>query len=158
MPPPAINELGKKPIAPLITGAVVAVLAIAALGFYIARRPSEDARAQAASAEAKAYVRNLSLSNVAMTASENFMQQRVVEVRGDIANHGPRALRTIEIHCLFYGVDGREIYRERVAIVRAGAPLKPNETRPFRLPFDNLPEGWNQAVPRMVIAQITFAG
>ena len=158
MPRPAVSELGKRPVAPLIIGAVVVALVIAAFAFYLARRPSQDDAARAASAEAKAYVRNLSLTNVTMTASENFMQQRVVEVRGEIGNNGPRALRTIEIYCLFFGVDGREIYRERVPIVHAAAPLKPNETRPFRLPFDNLPDGWNQAVPRMVIAQITFAG
>jgi hypothetical protein len=35
--------------------------------------------------------------------------------------------------------------------------LKPHETRAFRLPFDDLPEGWNQTVPGMVIAGIAFA-
>jgi hypothetical protein len=25
------------------------------------------------------------------------------------------------------------------------------------MPFDTLPDGWNQALPKMVIAQITFA-
>jgi hypothetical protein len=64
----------------------------------------------------------------------------------------------VSVYCLFYGVDGREIYRERVPIVGASAaPLKPGEVRAFRLPFDSLPEGWNQAMPKMVIAQITFA-
>ncbi len=55
---------------------------------------------------------------------------------------------------MFYGVDGKELYRERIAIVRG---LGPQETRAFRLPFDNLPDGWNQAMPRLAIAKISFA-
>ena len=102
-------------------------------------------------------VRNLALSDVSMKASENFMRQRVVEIEGKISNNGPRPLRSIDVYCLFYGVDGRELYRERVPIVPAGAPLKPNQGRAFRLPFDSLPDGWNQAMPKMVIAQIAFA-
>ena len=35
--------------------------------------------------------------------------------------------------------------------------LKPGATKSFRMPFDTLPDGWNQAIPKMVIAQITFA-
>jgi hypothetical protein len=125
---------------------------------YFNRPAATPAAQAAASAEAKAYVHNLALSDVRMQASENFMRQRVVEIQGKIANNGPRPLKSIEIYCLFYGIDGREVYRERVPIVRSTAPLNPNETRPFRLPYDSLPEGWNQAMPKMVIAQIAFAG
>jgi hypothetical protein len=93
-----------------------------------------------------------------MQASENFVKQRLVEVQGKISNNGPRALKSVDIYCLFYGIDGQEIHRERVPILSAeGRPLQPQETRNFRLPFDTLPDGWNQAVPRMVIARITFA-
>ena len=47
---------------------------------------------------------------------------------------------------------------KRVPVVRAtGKPLAPNETRNFRLPFDALPDNWNQAMPHLVVAQITFA-
>jgi hypothetical protein len=93
-----------------------------------------------------------------MKATENFMKQRVVEIEGRITNNGPRSLEEVDVYCLFRGIDGREIFRERSAIVRKkGAPLKSREARAFRLAFDSLPEGWNQALPTLVIAQITFA-
>jgi hypothetical protein len=93
-----------------------------------------------------------------MKATLNFMQQQVVEVQGKITNKGPRSVKSIDVYCLFYGVDGREVHRERVPIVQSRtSPLKPGETRTFRLPFDALPDTWNQAMPRIVIAQITFA-
>jgi hypothetical protein len=111
-----------------------------------------------ASAEAKAYLPNLRLSDVSMKATENFMRQQVVEVEGKITNNGSRAVISVSVYCLFSGVEGREVYRERVAIVPSkGTPLRPGETRNFRLPFDSLPETWNQALPRMAVAQITFA-
>jgi hypothetical protein len=158
MPPPPISTLGKKPVAPLVVATILVVIAAAALLVYLNRPVSQAVQQGSASAEAKSYVRNLELSDVSMKASENFMRQRVVEIEGKIANHGPRPLKSVDVYCLFYGVDGRELYRERVPIVRsATAPLKPSETRAFRLPFDSLPDGWNQAMPKMVIAQIGFA-
>lgn len=158
MPAPPISTLGKKPIAPLAVAAILIVIAAVAVFVYLSRPIPSTAPQATASQEAKAYVRNLALSDVSMKASENFMRQQVVEIEGKISNNGARPLRSVDVYCLFYGVDGRELYRERVPIVRsATAPLKPNERRAFRLPFDSLPDGWNQAMPKMVIAQIAFA-
>jgi hypothetical protein len=157
MPRPAINSIAKRPIAPVIVAGILGALALIAAVVYLSR-PGTRTQDEAASPEAKAYVHNLALSDVRMNASENFMRQQVVEIQGKIANQGPRALRSVDVYCLFYGVDGRQLYRERVAIVpAAGAPLKPSEVRNFRLPFDTLPDGWNQAMPKMVIAHIAFS-
>lgn len=142
----------------ILIGAL-AVLAVAATLFYLSR-PAPLKQAGSASAppdEAKAYVRHLELSELSMQASESFTNQQLVEIQGKIANHGSRPLKSVHILCLFYNLGGQEIHRERSAIVPASeAPLAPGQTRPFRLPFDALPPGWNQAVPRMVIADISF--
>jgi len=108
-------------------------------------------------AEAKAYVRNLKLSEVEMKKTENFAGQAVVEIVGKIGNAGDRALRLVEINCVFYDPYGQLVLRRRVPIVRtAGGPLNPTEARGFRLPFDDLPASWNQALPQLVIANIVF--
>jgi hypothetical protein len=50
------------------------------------------------------------------------------------------------------------ILRQRVAIVsKKMGGLAPGETKPFRLPFDDIPESWNQMLPQIVIAHIEFA-
>jgi len=143
------------------TGIVVAIVVLAGLvvGAVYLNKPGPQALSYApASAEAKAYLPNLELSDVSMKAIENFMKQQVVEVNGKIANHGPRALDSVDVYCFFYGTDGHEVYRERVGIVRPKPrPLEPGETRAFRLPFDTLPDTWNQAMPKLVIARIAFA-
>jgi hypothetical protein len=157
MPRPAIHSIAKRPVAPLIVAGVLVTIALIAAGVYLSRPAGNSQQAQA-TPEAKAYVHNLALSDVRMNASENFMRQQVVEIQGKIANQGPRALRSVDVYCFFYGVDGRQLYRERVSIVPpTGAPLKPSEVRNFRLPFDTLPDGWNQAMPKMVIAHISFS-
>ncbi|HSU59321.1 MAG TPA: hypothetical protein VLI55_08415 [Bryobacteraceae bacterium] len=148
----------KLPLIPIAICFIVAIGLVVAL-LYISGPVTKPADTGKASPEARAYVGNLALSDVRMQAAENFMKQRVVEILGKISNNGPRPLQSVDVYCLFYGTDGRELYRERLPIVRLkGAVLKPHETRSFRLPFDNLPDGWNQAMPKLVIAQITFAG
>lgn len=107
--------------------------------------------------EAKAYVRSLQLAEVEMKAIESFASQRVVEITGKITNNGDRKLKLVELNCVFADPYGQPVSRERVAIVRASkGGLAPGETKTFRLPFDNLPPGWNQALPQLVIAQIEF--
>ncbi len=146
----------KLPVPLLIVGAIV-LIALIGGGIYLSRPVPKTAN-QPASTEAKAYLANLEIRKLSMKASENFMKQQVVEIEGEIQNKGHRALRSIDVYCLFSDVSGREVYRERVPILPAKASaLEPGQTRPFRLPFDTLPDTWNQAVPRMVIAQITFA-
>ncbi|HEX4169386.1 MAG TPA: hypothetical protein VHZ55_28325 [Bryobacteraceae bacterium] len=148
-----------RPLLPFAIGSAAVLLAIAGLLFF--SRPAKQAAGQVretANSDAKAYLPHLALSNVKMQASENFMRQQVIEITGRIQDAGPRPLQTVDVFCLFYGLDGREIHRERLPIVNAKSnPLKPGETRSFRLPFDSLPDGWNQSLPKMVIAQITFA-
>ena len=150
---------GRKAIpVPALVAALVSLFVVGGAAVYWSRPAPRSGSNLYATPEAKAYVENLQLSDVTMQATENFMNQQVVEVQGNIANRGSRPLQSVDIFCLFQGIDGREIGGERLPIVQTkGTPLKPGEIRPFRLPFDTIPEGWNQAMPRMVIARITFA-
>jgi hypothetical protein len=141
-----------------IFSSVLVLLALVLGVLYLRRSGPKEPQNGPASPEARAYLSKLALSDVSMKATENFMKQQVVEIEGRIANNGSRPVEEVDVYCLFRGIDGHEIYRERSAIVRKkGAPLKSSETRAFRMAFDSLPEGWNQALPTLVIAQITFA-
>ena len=137
--------------------AVLVLLAAAGWGYmrYLDRHGSGDIPL---TAEAKAYARNLQLSDVEMKASENYFQQAVVEIEGKIANTGDRPLDTVEIYCVFRDPYGQLVLRRRLAIVstRMGG-LKPGQTKSFRLPFDDLPASWNQAMPQLVIAGVKFS-
>ncbi len=107
--------------------------------------------------EAKAYVRNLKLSDVGMTGTDTYLRQTLVEITGKISNTGARRLRSVEINCVFYDPYGQVVLRERAAIVRSrSGGLSPGDTKDFRLAFDTIPESWNQTLPQLVIAQIVF--
>jgi hypothetical protein len=107
--------------------------------------------------DARAYARNLKLTNVEMKAHESYLKQSVVEIVGNIQNVGDRIVKTVEINCVFYDSYGQVVLRKRVPIVSAkiGA-VAPEQIKPFRLPFDDIPESWNQMMPQLVMAAIEF--
>jgi hypothetical protein len=107
--------------------------------------------------EAKAYIGMLNFSNVHIQAAENMVNQRLVEILGDITNTGNRDIKLAEVNCVFSDFSGKELQRERVAIIgQTTGPLKAGGTKPFRLAFDDLAESWDQSYPKFVIAQIQF--
>ena len=108
-------------------------------------------------AEARDYLPSLKLSNVHMQAAESYVNQRLVEILGEITNVGNRKVKVVEVTCVFRDYSRNEVDRERTFVVdgRAGA-LAPGQTRPFRLAFDTIPDSWNQVMPSLIIAQIQF--
>ena len=108
--------------------------------------------------EARAYLPYLKLSSdTHMQAAESYVNSRLVEILGEITNTGTRNVKVVEVTCLFYDYSRQLIARERAYVVDGrGGPLEPGKTRSFRLPFDTIPESWNQALPALVIAQIQF--
>ncbi len=138
---------------------VAGALAVLGLGIflymqYVAKHTPADAPL---TPEAKSYVKNLKLSDVDIKANKSYLNQMVVEVNGKIGNAGDRDLDTVEIYCIFYDSYGQMVLRSRVPIVspRMGG-LKSGDTKSFRLPFDEIPESWNQAMPQLVIAGVKF--
>jgi hypothetical protein len=135
---------------------VIAIAAALAAGLlWFVNRPQPAAANAPLSADAKSYVRNLQLTEVTMKATESYVNQMVTEIEGKITNSGSRTVQHADVYCVFYNSYGEVILRERAPIVVTG--LKPGETRAFRLPFDDIPGGWNNQMPQLVIARIEFA-
>lgn len=136
---------------------IALVLAGAGVFAYLELGPRKPAAEAPLTPEARAYIKNLKLSDVGMKASKNYFSQMVVEIAGNITNAGDRNLDAVEIYCVFYDYYGQVSLRQRVAIVSSKmGGLKPGETKSFRLPFDNTPESWNQMMPQLVIAAVKF--
>jgi len=136
---------------------IALVLAGAGVVAYLELAPRKPAADAPLTPEARAYVGNLKLADVSMKAAKNYFDQMVVEIAGNITNAGDRNLDTVEINCVFQDYYGKVTLRQRVSIVSSQmGGLKPGETKSFRLPFDNLPDSWNQAMPQLVIASVKF--
>lgn len=139
---------------------IAAAVALVGLGLfaYLQLSPSKPAPELALSPEGRAYIKNLQLSGVTMKATGSYANQTLVEIEGKIANTGDRPIDIVEIYCVFYDGYGQLVYRPRVAIVSAKmGGLKPGETKSFRLPFDEIPDSWNNALPQLVIAGVKFS-
>ena len=145
----------KSRISPVLIIALLVAARRAGLLVVLHESAREAPAPPAITAEAKAYVRNLRLSGVEMKAAKNYAGAMIVEVVGNITNGGDRTLNRVELNCVFYDAYGQVVLRERVPIVRS--TLKPGEARAFRLPFEGIPDSWNQTLPQLVIASIDFA-
>lgn len=158
MPTVSTARAHKTNLIPIAIVAILVVVAGAAIWFFLLRGGGRPAQPNPLTPEAKAYVRNLGLAEVEMKAKENALGGTLVEITGKITNKGPQTLQAVDLNCIFYDPYGQAVLRERVPIVRykGGTGLQPGETRGFRLPFDSIPAGWNQALPQLVIAGIDF--
>ena len=137
------------------------ILILGAFGWLTFGPKPAPAPAAVLTAEAKAYLPNLDIDNVKLQAAESMVNQRVVEILGDISNKGTRVVKLAEVTCVFKDYSGTEVKRERLAIIGgavlgAKGDLAPGATKHFRLAFDDVPESWNQALPSLYIAQIQF--
>ncbi|MGH9632771.1 MAG: FxLYD domain-containing protein [Bryobacteraceae bacterium] len=139
-------------VIPLVV--IIALIPILGAVWWFWGRNAGTEQPTVLTAEAKAYVASLKLADVNMKATANYVGATVVEVTGQITNAGERTLELIELNCVFYDPYNTVVKRERVPIVRS--TLKPGETQSFRLPFEEIPESWNQSLPQLVIANIVF--
>jgi len=149
----------KKASIPPMAIVIGLVLVLGLGGFFYLDRASKKPLPEPPplTGEARAYAGKLKLTNVEMKAHESYLKQSVVEIVGNIQNVGGRIVKTVEIRCVFYDAYGQVVLRERVPIVspKIGA-VAPEQIKPFRLPFDNIPESWNQVMPQLVMAGIEF--
>ena len=147
----------KKP--PILIIVVAAVLALGGGAFWWLDYQSRHQESQrpVLTAEARGYLKNLALSEVAMQANESYLKQEVVEIGGKVTNKGDSVVKLVEINCVFHDAYGQVVLRERVAIAgRKAGDLRPGDTKSFRLAFDSIPPSWNKQMPDLVIAQILF--
>jgi hypothetical protein len=141
--------------APVVIGVIAVLLAGGAAAYLTFGPKPAPPPPPVLTQEAKDYLANLKLSDVGLQAAESYINTSLVEVLGKIGNMGPRSVKLVQVNCVFRNVYGQPIRRELATVV-GKAGLKPGETKPFRLAFENPPQGWNQAMPDMVIAQIQF--
>jgi len=138
----------------LIGASVLAVGALVGYLEFVPRAPVEEIPL---TAEAKQYITKLGLDDVGIQAKLDYFGQKVVEISGTIANGGDRDLGVVEVTVVFRDYAGQVLSRQRSPIVSVKmGGLKQGETKPFRLPFDAVPEGWNNQMPQLVIAGIDF--
>ena len=134
-------------------------LALVAAAFAACGGSPRQAAKSAPQAEEKGYLQNIQVTPGRVEAAQNFLKHTVTTVRGTVTNNGSKTVRYLEISLTFSDIEGKPIEQKTAAPISGSTPLlKPGETRPFELSFDQVPAMWNQAVPRMAPVRVVLGG
>jgi hypothetical protein len=108
--------------------------------------------------EERAYAAKIAIENLALSRAENFLNQEVTILAGDLVNTGERSLRDIELTVEFSDDMNQIALREsRLALTSATPPLGPGERRAFDVSFEHIPTSWNMQQPIVRVTGLLFA-
>ncbi len=144
---------------PIAVGAAIVVVVIALLVVF-GRNP------QASDQEPPQpeYASNLHLSDLKLSAAENFVGATVSYLDGKMTNAGDKTVTGCRIQAIFRNSMGQVVDKQpqplMVLQTRAGfgyqdlvpltkAPLSPNQTREFRLTFEHISSDWDHGYPEL---------
>ena len=150
-----LNGGGLRPVPILI--ALILFGGLAVVGYFEWKADAEAVPVELVlTDEARAYLPKLDLHSVEMSAIESALGHTLVEITGVIGNIGERPVKSVRLNCVFYEINGIELDRVRSTIVRSNVGLAPGAETKFRVAFGAIPEGWNQTMPNLFIAEIVF--
>jgi Protein of unknown function (DUF2393) len=114
------------------------------------------------------YAANLKLSDLKMSAAENFVGASVTYIDGNVTNAGDKTVTHAVVHVAFRNSLGEVAQAEDVplhvlqtsgpypdAVDLGLSPLAPGQSKPFRLTFEHVSNDWNQAYPDLQVTDVT---
>ncbi len=149
---------------PIIVGGLI-VVAVVALLVIFGRSPQPTNQ----EAPQPAYASNLSLSDLKLSAAENFVGATVSYLDGKITNTGDKTLVGCRVEAIFRNSMGQIVDKQAQPLMilhtRTGfgyqdlmplatAPLAPNQTRDFRLTFEHISADWDHGYPEMRVLSV----
>jgi hypothetical protein len=114
------------------------------------------------------YAANLKLSDLKMSAAQNFVGATVTYLDGTISNSGNQSVTDVMVHIVFQDPMGQVAQVEDLpvhvlqtkgpypdAVDLAVSPLAPGQSKQFRLTLEHVSANWDQAYPRMEIVEVS---
>lgn len=163
------NQAAKEPrsLAPwLVAGGVVVLAVLGLVLFSHHGRPANPGGAGLAPADP--YAANLAFSDIKMSESSSVGGAKVTYLDGVIANHGDKTLTGLTVQVAFHDYTSLLVQKETMplSLIRthepyidtepvSAAPIKPGESREFRLIFDHVAQNWNQEYPTLRVIEVT---
>jgi hypothetical protein len=167
-PLPSLGSIGKSeesrpPLVPMIIGVAAVVIAIVVAIALTRGGPSNPAPSTV-----DPYAASLPVSDVAMSTADNFAGQQVTYIEGKITNNGNKTVNGATMQILFHDSLGQVTQKDsqRVMVITtrqpyvdtaplSSAPLKPGQTKDFRLTFEHVSADWNMQVPELTITRVS---
>jgi hypothetical protein len=160
-PSPSTQERDSNRIPILVgMGLVIVVVGIIAL---FSRGQSKG------SAAPHPYAANLKISDVKMSAAENFVGATVTYLDGTVTNTGDKTVTHATVHVVFKDSLGQIAQAEDVplhvlqtggpyldAVDLSASPLTPGQSKPFRLTFEHVTQEWNHEFPELRVMDVSL--
>ena len=115
------------------------------------------------------YAANLKISDLKMSAAENFVGATVSYLDGTISNTGDKTVTHATVHVVFKDSLGQVAQAEDVplhvlqtgdpypdAVDLSTSPLAPGQNKPFRLTFEHVTEEWNHEFPELRVMDVSL--
>jgi len=140
------------------------VVVLAGVGAYFflfqsSQRPAPQATAPlTAGSPEQAYAANLRLGNFAMKQAENFLNQEVKILEGDLLNAGGSTVVAVEARVEFSdSLDQIALRETRALLPPSPAGLAPGQVAHFELSFDHVPNSWNYQMPKVTVTGLKLS-
>jgi hypothetical protein len=149
-------------IAVIIAG--VSIAALVGLGILLSRgtHPPPDGASSA-------YAAQLKVGDLKMSEAQNFIGATVTYIEGTVTNAGDKTVSGASLEATFTNSLGEIVQRELLPLQildRSGpypdardlrtTPLKPHESREFRLTLGHVSADWNRQYPAMRVVRISL--
>lgn len=147
--------------------AAAAVLVVAVAVVAILEHGKTTPTVTPISAAVDPYAGNLPISDVKMSESGNLAGGKVTYIDGHITNNGNKTVSGVSVQVLFRNVANEVAQNETQPLkwIRtrdpyvdlepvSAAPLKPGDSRDFRMIFDTVTPDWNGAYPEIRIVRV----
>jgi len=146
-------------------GTGLAIVAVAVLAIVLLSRPS-----QRQNAPANPYAENLQISDLKMSAAENFVGGTVSYLEGKISNTGDQTVTGASLEVTFKNSLGEVVQKDQIPVHvlaphavtgtaemfdLAVAPLQPGKSADFRLTFEHISDDWNREYPQLKAVSVT---
>jgi len=160
-PPPATEE-PKSNLLPILLGLALVVVVVGVAAFLL-RTDSKIAN------PTHPYAANLKLSDMKMSAAENFIGTTVTYLDGTVTNAGDKTVTHAIVHVSFKDSLGQVAQAEDVplhvlqptgpytdAVDLTVAPLVSGQSQQFRLTFEHVTADWNHEYPELRVTDVSL--
>lgn len=151
---------------PLVVAAA-AVVVVAAIVVLLMQRGNSKATVTPISAAQDPYAQNLPITNIVMSESSNLAGGKVTYIDAKISNNGSKTVTGVWVQVLFRNI-AREVAQNETQPLKwirtrepyvdlepaSAAPMKPGESRDFRMIFDTVTPDWDGAYPEIRIVKV----
>jgi len=158
---PPLTEERESHWKPMLIGLVVVVVVIGGIALLLRNKPKEPSGPPP-------YAANVRLTDIKMSAAENFVGASVTYIDGTISNTGSQTVIGTTVHVVFKDTLGQIVQAEDVPIrvLQTGGPyadtsdlqslpLAPGQSRRFRLTFEHVSADWSHEYPELQVTGVS---